>query len=245
MALSDGNSSCCGINRRNISVGHKRSGSFSLNWVVLAVSLWCSSSSSCSDSTQLTTPIRTLDLSSPLHPFTLLLANHRRSKRTVHHSDYALPTSSLFPSSRHRRGDDVSNAAAPRRLCPSCQPPPASITETERLSADSVRIESIKRQILVKLGLHAKPNVSSVPSRDFILETLIRAEQSLDGDTGTTSTTGSTAATSQDIETTTIDPSVEDDFFGKTSEIITFAERGWLLCLFISKFHPDRRLEVD
>ena len=221
MELSDGSFSCGSTTRRKTNTSHKRAGSFSLYWVVFVVSFWCSSSSSCSDSTQLTRPIRTLDLSSSPLPLTLLPAD-QRSKRAIRHSDKA----SFFPSRRHRRGNEASKIPPPQKLCPSCQPPPASITETELLSADSVRIESIKRQILVKLGLHAKPNVSSVPSRDFILETLIRAEQSLDVDTGTTSSSMPTTATTHRIEATTVDPSVEDDFFGKTSEIIAFAERG-------------------
>ena len=221
MAYSSSRSSCGGTTRRNTDARRKRTASFWLKWAVFVLSLWCSSCWSCSDSTQLTTPIRTLDLPSSLHPLTLLPAGQR--------SQHAIRHSNIFSSRRHRRGDEASKATPRRRLCPSCQPPPASITETERLSADFVRIESIKRQILVKLGLHAKPNVSRAPSRDFILETLIRAEQSLDVDTNTTSASASTSATPQRIEATTIDPGLEDDFFGKTSEIIAFAERGQLL----------------
>ena len=144
---------------------------------------------------------------------------------------------------RHSGGVNKSQLR-PRRQCPSCQPPAASVSETERRSADSARLESIKRQILVKLGLHTKPNVSSVPSRDFILETLLRAEQSLDVETAaaaSTSTAASTASVStsaatRGVEATTIDPSVEDDFFGKTSEIIAFAERGQYITYFYYLF---------
>ena len=113
--------------------------------------------------------------------------------------------------------------ARSRRQCPSCQPPLGSASETERQLADEARLESIKRQILVKLGMHVKPNVTTVPSRDFILETLLRAEESLESE----SAKGHDVhpETGRDSETTTVD-GVEDDFFGKTSEIIAFAEQG-------------------
>lgn len=93
-------------------------------------------------------------------------------------------------------------------------------------AVDSARIESIKRQILVKLGLSAKPNVSTIPPRDFILETLLRAEESVLVDQHHRPQTEAdlfTATTSSDSSGS---PVLEDDFYGKTSEIIAFAEPG-------------------
>ena len=112
-----------------------------------------------------------------------------------------------------------------RRQCPSCHPPHDTASEKERQLADRARLESIKRQILTKLGLHAKPNVSAVLSRDFILETLLRAEESIDSETSSATNQEFDVNTDSNIETT-VDGSVEDDFFGKTSEIIAFAEQG-------------------
>lgn len=42
--------------------------------------------------------------------------------------------------------------------------------------SDQIRLESIKRQILTKLGLTQKPNVSQPMPKQFIWETLYRAE---------------------------------------------------------------------
>ena len=123
-------------------------------------------------------------------------------------------------------GEPVKVRPRSRRQCPSCQPPPDSASETERQLADTARLESIKRQILIKLGLQAKPNVSTVPSRDFILETLLRAEESLDSESRPANGRRIDGYTDPEVETTTTDGSVEDDFFGKTSEIIAFAEQG-------------------
>lgn len=95
-------------------------------------------------------------------------------------------------------------------------------------TGDSARLESIKRQILVKLGLGAKPNLlATAPPRDFILETLLRAEESTVA--AAPSSSGGKQhhyhhhqqATSGDAEN-----GVEDDFYGRTSEIIAFGEPG-------------------
>lgn len=87
---------------------------------------------------------------------------------------------------------------------------------------DNLRLEAIKRQILSKLGLKHKPNVTHTLPREIIMDTLFRAEDS-DGlkyakneeDVSTTS------ARTSNLETVDV-----DDFYGRTSEIISFAEQG-------------------
>lgn len=87
---------------------------------------------------------------------------------------------------------------------------------------DNLRLDAIKRQILSKLGLKHKPNVTHTLPREIILETLVRAEDSdgrnfnnVDEDISTTSYRSSI------LETVDV-----DDFYGRTSEIISFAEQG-------------------
>ena len=118
-----------------------------------------------------------------------------------------------------------------RRHCPSCQltgneqHQQHRPVEQQQAAGDSARLESIKRQILVKLGLNAKPNLlSTMPPRDFILETLLRAEES------TVAAAPARPSDSKDhhhhSSADAVENSVEDDFYGKTSEIIAFGEPG-------------------
>lgn len=102
--------------------------------------------------------------------------------------------------------------------CPNC------FYKTDRglkSQTDSIRLEAIKRQILSKLGLRHKPNITHSLPRELILETLSRAEDGevfngnfhFDEDISTTSARTSNAD-SVDV----------DDFYGRTSEIISFGE---------------------
>ena len=71
-----------------------------------------------------------------------------------------------------------------------------------------LRLEAIKEQILTKLGLSARPNVSGALPRDIVLQTLSRAH-----------------------EGPPLKPppkEAQDEFYSSTSEIITFAEPGTL-----------------
>lgn len=86
---------------------------------------------------------------------------------------------------------------------------------------DLLRLEAIKQQILSKLGLATKPNVTSTLSRDVVLKTIFRAQE--------------TSPTSEEHQQDTLPPpssglpnidSEPDDFYGRTSEIIAFAEPG-------------------
>ncbi|KAI9559977.1 putative inhibin beta chain-like isoform X1 [Daphnia sinensis] len=155
-----------------------------------------------------------------------------------------------------------------RRHCPSCRLPatiqqkeedqlldgqrPAdddaktlvSLAHQQSMAGDFARLESIKRQILIKLGLNAKPNLLSsvIPPRDFILETLLRAEESsvvtrAPHRPSSSSSTGSGSSSNNNKQRHHLHHSqadaasvdnviVDDDFYGKTSEIIAFGEPG-------------------
>nr|CAD7430843.1 unnamed protein product [Timema monikensis] len=87
---------------------------------------------------------------------------------------------------------------------------------------DSVRLESIKRQILSKLGLISKPNISSSIPREVVLQTLGRANV-IKGSVEIGERQHDIIYQSPPEEL--LSPEVEiDDFYGHTSEIITFAE---------------------
>ncbi|RZF41827.1 hypothetical protein LSTR_LSTR005289 [Laodelphax striatellus] len=93
---------------------------------------------------------------------------------------------------------------------------------------DQLRLEAIKHQILSKLGLDSKPNITSAVSKDVVLKTIRRAQEmsasSIDGDVNDPS--GPSAA---HAPTLPLLESESDDYFGRTSEIIAFAEPGHML----------------
>ncbi|XP_076039666.1 inhibin beta B chain-like [Oratosquilla oratoria] len=96
--------------------------------------------------------------------------------------------------------------------CPNCLHP---TNEHEQIALDNLRIEGIKQQILSKLGLRAKPNITSNIPRELLLQTLYRSEE----DRKLLEQVPSDAFGSED-------ELVEDDYYAKTSEIISFAEPG-------------------
>ncbi|XP_050522717.1 inhibin beta chain-like [Daktulosphaira vitifoliae] len=96
-----------------------------------------------------------------------------------------------------------------------------------RSSLDKQRIEAIKEQILSKLGMTAKPNVTKARSTRFLAEAL--AVEPLSGLTATDSdtATGNTLPPSTRFPLSPRDSDSEpDDFYGRTREIIGFAEPG-------------------
>lgn len=94
-------------------------------------------------------------------------------------------------------------------------------------SADEIRLEAIKRQILSKLGLKKKPTITLPVPRDVIFETLSRAGE-YPADSAPQSKSADESADADAEELLENEP---DDFYGRTSEIITFAEPGEsLLC---------------
>lgn len=122
----------------------------------------------------------------------------------------------------------------------------AEENEIPRLS-DKSRLESIKFQILLKLGLENKPNVTFPLPKQFIVDTLSRSGDTmmnyimeLQSETkdshdsrldqfqpqiNNESYAESHAA--KDLNELPMDDDQElDDFYGRTREIITFAERG-------------------
>lgn len=97
-----------------------------------------------------------------------------------------------------------------------------------RSSLDKQRIEAIKEQILSKLGMTAKPNITKARSTRFLVEAL--AVEPLSGltaaDPDVAAATGNTLPPSTRLPVTRDTDSEPDDFYGRTREIIGFAEPG-------------------
>jgi hypothetical protein len=93
---------------------------------------------------------------------------------------------------------------------------------------DKQRIEAIKEQILSKLGMTAKPNITKARSTRFLVEAL--AVEPLSGltaaDPDAAAVAGNTLPPSTRLPTTRDADSEPDDFYGRTREIIGFAEPG-------------------
>jgi len=85
---------------------------------------------------------------------------------------------------------------------------------------DDIRKEAIKMQILQKLGLKSKPRIRLPVPRDVVLETLSRAGGNL---LSGKEEAKQAASLGEEEEYFDSEP---DDFYGRTSEIITFAEPG-------------------
>lgn len=106
--------------------------------------------------------------------------------------------------------------------CPNCLH--ESETERMRRETDKLRLEAIKKQILQKLGLKNKPNVTRSLPKEVIMETLNRAEDDdisddflRDFDRGFSSTSArSRILDQQDV----------DEFYANMPEIFVFAEEG-------------------
>lgn len=106
--------------------------------------------------------------------------------------------------------------------CPNCLP--ESETERVRQETDRLRLEAIEKQILQKLGLKHKPNVTRSLPREVILETLNRAEDDNISDEYLSDFDRdyfSNSARSRILELQDV-----DEYYGRMSEIIVFAEAG-------------------
>jgi inhibin beta len=121
----------------------------------------------------------------------------------------------------------------PPAPCPNCIPSQQKRDKAApQQNSDEIRLETIKRQILSKLGLKEKPNVTSPVPREVIMETLYRAEETGDQQDGSGSGSGVITQhvmyedDSAGPSSTRPPESEPDDFYGRTSEIITFAEPG-------------------
>lgn len=111
--------------------------------------------------------------------------------------------------------------------------------QSSKSETDNLRLEAIKRQILSKLGLRQKPNVTHSLPKEVVMQTLYRAEDNRDfsgGDGGGGGGGGGGANNAGQPEdamlsttsarTTGTEQMDVDDFYGRTSEIISFAEEG-------------------
>jgi hypothetical protein len=113
---------------------------------------------------------------------------------------------------------------------------PHSESELNQLS-DHRRLEAIKQQILLKLNLREKPNITSSIPKQLILDTLNRAEERDFGymqmqmmQAGGGSSDDPIVEKLQSLKMKANESDDEegdfDDFYGKTREIIIFAEKG-------------------
>ncbi|XP_076327464.1 inhibin beta chain-like [Tachypleus tridentatus] len=116
--------------------------------------------------------------------------------------------------------------------CPQC------LTVLDRHVGKQLKLEAVKQQILSKLNLHQRPNMTSPVTREVVLEALRRSSGHLFPE-----------ALPQDQpagETTEDQEQDEDDheeFYGKTSEIIVFSEHGgrWNENILLDFYHPQSR----
>lgn len=106
--------------------------------------------------------------------------------------------------------------------CPNCQF--KNEIDRERLETDKLRLEAIKKQILQKLGLRQKPNVTNSLPKEIIWQTLYRAEDE-NSDFLSNFDREENFSTTSD-RSSTLETVDVDDFYGRTSEIIVFAEEG-------------------
>lgn len=103
--------------------------------------------------------------------------------------------------------------------CPNCLY--KHMRDKEPVESDQLRLDAIKKQILQKLGLRAKPNITHSLPREVVMATLTRAQEELVTRTSEEFNYRTTSERTGSIET--VDA---DDFYGKTSEIISFADQG-------------------
>ncbi|XP_068205335.1 inhibin beta B chain-like [Palaemon carinicauda] len=102
------------------------------------------------------------------------------------------------------------------RHCPNCvHPRSVALDPRAQEALETLRIEGIKQQILSKLGLRAKPNVTSNIPREVLIQTLQRSEEDIEVLEKLKSPTDES---DEEI--------LDDDYYAKTSEIISFAEPG-------------------
>jgi inhibin beta len=135
-----------------------------------------------------------------------------------HHHHYKHQHPHPHQDTRHSAQPELQLLPSPSE-CPNC-------IQRDPKRGDEIRLETIKRQILSKLGLKEKPNVTAPIPREVIMETLYRAEETGDQHDGS-GTDGRTVEEDVAGASSTRAPDSEpDDFYGRTSEIIAFAEPG-------------------
>uniref|UniRef100_A0A1B0DI47 TGF-beta propeptide domain-containing protein n=2 Tax=Phlebotomus papatasi TaxID=29031 RepID=A0A1B0DI47_PHLPP len=97
-------------------------------------------------------------------------------------------------------GDAPRKPPSPQEKCRDCRRTPAA--------SDALRLEAIKHQILTKLGMSAPPNVTHALPKQLAIETLFRAQEA-----------------PPDARRPRRLADETDDFYGRTQEIIEFADR--------------------
>lgn len=139
-------------------------------------------------------------------------------ERVRHHHGGGKQEDDVYVSQLEKTAmEDSSRRPSPS--CPNCLYKSSTETKT---ATDNLRLEAIKRQILSKLGLRQKPNVTHSLPKEVIMQTLYRAEDSQDAFTNMSGEDVPTTSTrTAGLETVDV-----DDFYGRTSEIISFAEKG-------------------
>jgi len=121
-----------------------------------------------------------------------------------------------LPHPSPQKGALAPNGPAPSGPAPNDPAADAQVNSTSR-QQDLLRLEAIKVQILSKLGLTGKPNVTAVVPPDVVRVALNRTD----------SLAMYVDAPEDPPPTTTNAPELElDDFYGRTSEVIAFAEPG-------------------
>lgn len=106
--------------------------------------------------------------------------------------------------------------------CPNCLH--ESETERARRETDKLRLEAIKKQILQKLGLKHKPNVTKSLPKEVLMETIFRAEDDDIRNFSRDFDRGFSANRNRELEQQNA-----DEFYGRMSELIVFAEEGEFL----------------
>lgn len=154
-------------------------------------------------------------------------------------SAYALVASPAVHHPENGTTTDSNIAFHQMHGCPNC----LSIAANRPL-AEKLKVEAIKKQILSKLNLPERPNITSPIPRELVLEALRKAQLDAYGSTNyhpvISSHSFSSSHSSQADLTqssrhyhSTHEPdnfnyisNSPDDYYGKTSEIIAFAEPG-------------------
>jgi hypothetical protein len=177
-------------------------------------------------------------LYSERHQLEIELSDEAIAQKEVHpDSEYEIPSycanclgDMLEPSTRSSLSSEFSRKASEETSTSSPQMPQLS---------DHGRLEAIKLQILLKLGLKNKPNVTSTLPKQFIYNTLnLSGEDRVVYKTVETKEAADVVVDSmqlQDPDEIQLEelrdsaPEAEqeiDEFYGRTREIITFAEKG-------------------
>ncbi|GJQ85915.1 hypothetical protein Trydic_g21768 [Trypoxylus dichotomus] len=123
----------------------------------------------------------------------------------------------FYSSNLEKNSFEDTSSKTPLHGCPNCL---YKNKEKElKIESDHIRLEAIKRQILSKLGLRHKPNVTHALPRDLIERTYRTITGERQDEAFDTPNSGARSANYDVVDA--------DDYYGRTSEIIVFAEQGF------------------